>query len=74
MLTVLVFSVAGPAGAESRSTAACQFRLKIPHCTGRKFPTPEPHEMGLLGLGRSGAQRRLLARFGRNGVRGQGTS
>src|SRR5438445_13127186 len=30
--------------------------------------------MGLLGLGRSGAQRRLLARFGRNGVRGQGTS
>src|SRR5258708_4838345 len=22
----------------------CQFRLKIPHCTGRKFPTPEPHE------------------------------
>ena len=28
--------------------------------------------MGLLGLGRSGAQRRLLARFGRNGVRGQG--
>src|SRR5205823_11475396 len=30
--------------------------------------------MSLLGLGRSGAQRRLLARFGRNGVRGQGTS
>src|SRR6202140_2073663 len=30
--------------------------------------------MGLLVLGRSGAQRRLLARFGRNGVRGQGTS
>jgi hypothetical protein len=30
--------------------------------------------MGLLGLGRSGAQRRLLARFGRNGVRGQGSS
>jgi len=30
--------------------------------------------MGLLGLGRSGAQRRLLARCGRNGVRGQGTS
>jgi|SRR6267378_250267 len=30
--------------------------------------------MGLLGLGRSGARRRLLARFGRNGVRGQGTS
>jgi hypothetical protein len=30
--------------------------------------------MGLLGLGWSGAQRRLLARFGRNGVRGQGTS
>jgi hypothetical protein len=30
--------------------------------------------MGLLGLGRSGAQRRLLARFGRDGVRGQGTS
>src|SRR5215467_8904818 len=28
--------------------------------------------MGLLGLGRSGAQRRLLARFGRNGGRGQG--
>jgi hypothetical protein len=22
----------------------CQFRLEIPHCTGRKFPTPEPHE------------------------------
>jgi len=22
----------------------CQFRLKIPRCTGRKFPTPEPHE------------------------------
>src|SRR6266478_3065316 len=30
--------------------------------------------MRLLGLGRSGAQPRLLARFGRNGVRGQGTS
>jgi hypothetical protein len=29
--------------------------------------------MGLLGLGRSGALRRLLARFGRTGVRGQGT-
>src|ERR1700741_3792248 len=28
--------------------------------------------MGLLGLGRSGAQRRFLARFGRNGGRGQG--
>jgi hypothetical protein len=22
----------------------CQFRLKIPRCTGRKFPTPELHE------------------------------
>jgi hypothetical protein len=21
----------------------CQFRLKIPHCTGRKLPTPELH-------------------------------
>src|SRR5580704_19694295 len=28
--------------------------------------------MGLLGLGRSGAHRRFLARFGRNGVRDQG--
>ena len=28
--------------------------------------------MRLLGLGRSGAQRRFLARFGRNGGRGQG--
>ena len=28
--------------------------------------------MGLLGLGRSGAQRRLLARLGRNGGRDQG--
>src|SRR2546430_16723950 len=26
----------------------CQFRLKIPHCTGRKFPTPEPHEWASL--------------------------
>ena len=23
--------------------AKCQFRLKIPHCTGRKFPTPNLH-------------------------------
>jgi hypothetical protein len=23
---------------------SCQFRLKIPHCTGRKFPTPELHK------------------------------
>src|SRR5256886_14040959 len=30
--------------------------------------------MGLLAFGRSGAQRRLWARFGRTGVRGQGTS
>jgi hypothetical protein len=28
--------------------------------------------MGLLGLGRSAAQRRFLARFGRTGIRGQG--
>ena len=27
---------------------ACQFRLKIPHCTGRKFPTPELHEWASL--------------------------
>src|SRR5260370_26974930 len=26
----------------------CQLRLKIPHCTGRKFPTPEPHEWASL--------------------------
>src|ERR1700731_694329 len=26
----------------------CQFRLKIPHCTGRKFPTTEPHEWASL--------------------------
>src|SRR5580704_14354576 len=26
----------------------CQFRLKIPHCTGRKFPTPELHEWASL--------------------------
>lgn len=24
----------------SAFTNFCQFRLKIPHCTGRKFPTP----------------------------------
>src|SRR6266403_1910920 len=24
-------------------TPLCQFRLKIPHCTGRKFPTPNLH-------------------------------
>src|SRR6266513_1083329 len=32
-----------PAGPQS-----CQFRLKIPHCTGRKFPTPELHEWASL--------------------------
>ncbi len=26
----------------------CQFRLKIPHCTGRKFPTPKLHEWASL--------------------------
>src|SRR5260370_19216857 len=28
--------------------STCQLRLKIPHCTGRKFPTPEPHEWASL--------------------------
>src|SRR5438876_12448815 len=26
----------------------CQFRLKIPHCTGRKFPTPNLHRRASL--------------------------
>src|SRR3989441_11693765 len=30
------------------NSADCQFRLKIPRCTGRKFPTPEPHEWASL--------------------------
>src|SRR5690242_13629587 len=44
------------AGPRQRSDAArnakvqvCQFRLKIPHCAGRKFPTPELHEWASLG-------------------------
>src|SRR5260370_30458099 len=28
----------------SGGPCACQLRLKIPHCTRRKFPTPEPPE------------------------------
>src|SRR2546425_6797046 len=31
-----------------RKACSCQFRLKIPRCAGRKFPTPEPHEWASL--------------------------
>src|SRR5260370_35388655 len=32
----------------SGGPCACQLRLKIPHCTGGKFPPPEPHEWASL--------------------------
>ncbi|MGB2632298.1 MAG: transposase, partial [Candidatus Acidiferrum sp.] len=33
---------------DSPSVSTCQFRLKIPLCTGWKFPTPELHEWASL--------------------------
>src|SRR5882762_10290582 len=36
-----VFPVCSPS--RNHWSAKCQFRLKIPHCTGRKFPTPNLH-------------------------------
>ena len=39
----------------------------------RRVEIPKPDgRVRKLGIGRSGARRRLLARFGRNGIRGQG--
>src|SRR5437660_12516704 len=55
----------------SGKESECQYRLKIPHSSGRKFPTPEPQKGASLAS--DGTQRRLLARFGRSGVRGQGS-
>ena len=33
---------------KSFTIRSCQFRLKIPHCTGRKFPTPNLHRRASL--------------------------